>query len=45
MRIAACLWGLPGDPVAADSRFMEMAGGKRYMAKALDDSNGGIDVP
>jgi putative aminopeptidase FrvX len=30
----------PGDPVAAESRFVEMAGGKRYMAKALDDRIG-----
>lgn len=30
----------PGDPVAADSRFVELAGGARYMAKALDDRIG-----
>jgi endoglucanase len=30
----------PGDPVAPDSQFVEMAGGARYMAKALDDRIG-----
>ena len=30
----------PGDPVAPDSRFEELGGGGRYMAKALDDRVG-----
>ncbi len=30
----------PGDPVVPDSRFAELAGGTRYMAKALDDRIG-----
>ncbi|MBK9168240.1 MAG: M42 family metallopeptidase [Bryobacterales bacterium] len=30
----------PGDPIAPDSKFVVMAGGKRYLAKAWDDRVG-----